>query len=75
MKHATVRELRNDFGRISRWIERGETVEIVKRGKPFAALVPKALRKPKTLLGATPSLYGVPDDIDKPVEAEWNALK
>jgi antitoxin (DNA-binding transcriptional repressor) of toxin-antitoxin stability system len=40
MKIATVADLRNHFRRISAWIEDGEVVEIVKRGKAFARLVP-----------------------------------
>jgi antitoxin (DNA-binding transcriptional repressor) of toxin-antitoxin stability system len=40
MKTATVADLRNHFRRVSAWIENGETVEIVKRGRPFARLVP-----------------------------------
>jgi antitoxin (DNA-binding transcriptional repressor) of toxin-antitoxin stability system len=75
MKTATVRELRNDFGRISKWLEKGETVEILKRGKPVAELVPKLSGKPKVLLGATPSPYPLPADIDDPVDADWEALK
>ena len=40
MKTASVRDLRNDFARLSAWIENGEPVEITKGGKPFARLVP-----------------------------------
>ena len=40
MRIATVADLRNHFRRISAWIEDGESVEIVKRGKAFARLVP-----------------------------------
>jgi antitoxin (DNA-binding transcriptional repressor) of toxin-antitoxin stability system len=40
MKIATVADLRNHFRRISAWIEDGEAVEIMKRGKAFARLVP-----------------------------------
>ena len=40
MKTASVRDLRNDFARVSAWIENGEPVEITKGGKPFARLVP-----------------------------------
>lgn len=49
MKTATVADLRNDFARISRWIEAGEEVEITKRGKKFARLGPVSPRvgKPK----------------------------
>jgi len=75
MKTATVRDLRNDFGRLSKWIEAGETVEILKRGKPFAELTPKAGGQAKPLLGCTPSPYPLPDDIDDPVEADWEAMK
>jgi antitoxin (DNA-binding transcriptional repressor) of toxin-antitoxin stability system len=42
MKTATVADLRNHFRRISAWIEDGEPVAIIKRGKLFARLVPVA---------------------------------
>lgn len=45
MKTATVRDLRNDFARLSAWLEDGEQVEITKGGKPFAHLVPATPRK------------------------------
>jgi antitoxin (DNA-binding transcriptional repressor) of toxin-antitoxin stability system len=38
MKSATVADLRNQFRRVSAWIEEGQTVEIMRRGKPFALL-------------------------------------
>jgi antitoxin (DNA-binding transcriptional repressor) of toxin-antitoxin stability system len=38
MKTATVADLRNNFRRVSSWIEHGETVQIIKRGRPFACL-------------------------------------
>jgi antitoxin (DNA-binding transcriptional repressor) of toxin-antitoxin stability system len=41
-KTATVADLRNNFRRVSTWLENGETVEIVKRGRRFARLVPAA---------------------------------
>jgi antitoxin (DNA-binding transcriptional repressor) of toxin-antitoxin stability system len=75
MKTATVRELRNDFSRLSKWLEKGETIEILKRGKLVAELVPKREKAPTRLLGATPSPHPLPEDIDEPVEAEWDALK
>jgi antitoxin (DNA-binding transcriptional repressor) of toxin-antitoxin stability system len=40
MKTATVADLRNHFRRVSSWIENGEPVQIIKRGKAFAQLVP-----------------------------------
>ena len=47
MKTATVADLRNHFRRLSAWIENGESVQIVKRGKAFARLVPESQGKPK----------------------------
>jgi antitoxin (DNA-binding transcriptional repressor) of toxin-antitoxin stability system len=41
MRTATVADLRNHFRRVSAWIENGETVQIVKRGRAFARLVPE----------------------------------
>lgn len=38
MKTATVADLRNNFRRVSSWIEHGETVQILKRGRAFAQL-------------------------------------
>lgn len=75
MKTATIRELRNDFGRLSKWLKRGEVIEIRKRGKPFADLVPKTGGPKRSLLGATPSPHPLPADIDEPVPAEWDAWK
>ncbi len=40
MKTATVRELRNEFPRIESWVHEGESVNISKRGKVIATLVP-----------------------------------
>jgi len=37
---ATVADLRNHFRRVSAWLENGESVEIIKRGRSFARLVP-----------------------------------
>jgi len=47
MKTSTVADLRNHFRRLSAWIENGESVQIVKRGKAFARLVPEAAGKPE----------------------------
>lgn len=40
MKTATIRDIRHDFGRILNWIEDGQEVEITKRGRVVARLVP-----------------------------------
>jgi len=71
MKTATIRELRNNFSRLFKWLEKGETIEIIKRGKAVAELVPKTGGKPKVLLNCTPSPFPVPDDIDEPPPDTW----
>ena len=40
MQTATVADLRNNFRRVSNWIKNGESVEISRRGKKFAHLMP-----------------------------------
>ena len=44
MKTATVRDLRNHYTGLLRWIAAGEEIVITRRGKPIARLVPE---KPK----------------------------
>lgn len=73
MKTATVRELRNDFGQLSKWLESGETVQILKRGKPFARVIPE--KKQKGFLGACPGAQPLPPDIDDPLGIAWDAEK
>lgn len=41
-KTATVADLRNNFRRVSAWLENGEPVEILRRGRRFARLTPAA---------------------------------
>jgi len=73
MKTATVRELRNDFGRVSKWLAEGESVQIIKRGKPFARVVPEP--KSKSLLGCMEGTAKIPKDFDEPLDLEWEAMK
>ncbi len=40
VKSASIRDLRNSFPTVARWIEEGECVEITRSGKPFARLEP-----------------------------------
>ncbi|RRJ96108.1 prevent-host-death protein [Opitutaceae bacterium TAV4] len=47
MKTATVADLRNNFARVSEWIEDGETVTITRRGQTFATLQPVARKRKK----------------------------
>jgi prevent-host-death family protein len=45
MKKATVADLRNRFPKVFRWIQEGEQVELTKRGKLIARLVPASLER------------------------------
>ena len=40
MKSTTVRELRNNYAKVLKWVARGEEVEVTRRGKPVAKVVP-----------------------------------
>lgn len=40
MKTATVRELRNNFAALAKWIEHGERITITRNGETFATLSP-----------------------------------
>lgn len=71
MKTATVRDLRNEFRRLSKWLEKGESVQVLKRGKPFARVVPEP--EAKTFVGACLSPVPLPPDLDEPVDVEWEA--
>lgn len=45
MKTATVRDLRNNFASVAKWIEHGEQINITRNGKTFATLSPAAPQK------------------------------
>jgi antitoxin (DNA-binding transcriptional repressor) of toxin-antitoxin stability system len=40
VKTATAADLRNHFRRVSSWLDNGESVEIIKRSKPYATRLP-----------------------------------
>ena len=46
MKTATVRDLRNNFAEVSKWIEHGEQVSITRNGTAFATLAPTQVSAP-----------------------------
>jgi prevent-host-death family protein len=47
MKTATVRDLRNRFASVAKWLEEGELVTITRHGTPLATLTPAAPIKPR----------------------------
>ena len=40
MKTTTVRELRNNYSKVLKWVANGEEVEVTRRGKIVAKVVP-----------------------------------
>ena len=40
MKTTTVRELRNNYSKVLKWVAKGEEVEVTRRGKAVAKVVP-----------------------------------
>ena len=53
MKTATVRDLRNNFADVAKWIEHGEQVAITRNGAAFATLAPAKAAKPRKVDWAT----------------------
>jgi prevent-host-death family protein len=47
MKTATVRELRNNYTKLLRWVRAGGEIVITQRGSPVARLVPEKGAKSK----------------------------
>jgi antitoxin (DNA-binding transcriptional repressor) of toxin-antitoxin stability system len=42
MKAASVRELRNEFPKVERWLRAGEEVRLTKRGQVLGTIIPAA---------------------------------
>jgi prevent-host-death family protein len=40
MKSTTVRELRNNYSKVLKWVAKGEEVEVTRRGKVVAKVIP-----------------------------------
>jgi prevent-host-death family protein len=49
MKTTTVRELRNNYAQVMRWVGKGEEVEVTRRGKVVAKVVPAVAAKVTTV--------------------------
>jgi prevent-host-death family protein len=47
MKTATVRQLRNEYTKLLRWVAAGEEVIITRRGQTVARLIPEKPARPK----------------------------
>ncbi|HEV8074003.1 MAG TPA: type II toxin-antitoxin system prevent-host-death family antitoxin, partial [Opitutaceae bacterium] len=49
MKTTTIRDLRNHYSQVLRWVSAGEEVQITKRGKIVAKVVPPQPVSPRKL--------------------------
>ena len=49
MKTTTVRELRNNYSKVLKWVSKGEEVEVTRRGKAVAKVVPVAAASPTSV--------------------------
>ena len=80
-KTATVADLRNNFRRVSAWLENGESVEIIKRGRHFARLLPVATAPSKPakidFTGQLRAVWGekvfTTAEVQEMREAEWGS--
>jgi antitoxin (DNA-binding transcriptional repressor) of toxin-antitoxin stability system len=70
VKVATGTDLRRNFRGIASWLNRGHTVQILKRGKPIARIVPE-----QGFLGCMAGTGNIPDDLDDPVPVTWDAMR
>lgn len=78
MKTATVRDLRNHFADVARWIEHGEAVTITRDGAAFATLAPAKPRKPTraAFLARYTNVKPLGRKLSKAeTEAFWSALR
>jgi prevent-host-death family protein len=57
MKTTTVRELRNNYARVLKWVSCGQEVEVTRRGKVVAKVVPPS-GPPATLDWASSAAFG-----------------
>jgi len=78
MKTATVRDLRNHFASVAKWIDEGELVAITRRGATFATLSPASPKKSgdanwAARLAKKPAVGG--KSTKRETDAFWKALR
>jgi len=78
MKTATVRDLRNRFATVAKWIGEGEDVSITRHGAAFATLSPTVTKKPSRVewakrLAERPAVGRKTSKAE--TEAFWKALR
>jgi antitoxin (DNA-binding transcriptional repressor) of toxin-antitoxin stability system len=78
MKTATVRDLRNHFADVAKWIEDGEKVAITRNGTVFATLTPAVRPKARTVDWKSRTLNRKPlgrQLSEEETEASWSRLR
>jgi antitoxin (DNA-binding transcriptional repressor) of toxin-antitoxin stability system len=70
MKRATVRDLRYNFKKVERLLRAGENIEVTKRNKVIARLVPVSEKRPEMpdFMGRMRAMFG--DKVFEPSNAE-----
>ena len=61
MRSTTVRELRNNYSKVLGWVARGEEVEVTRRGKVVARVVPATTPAPAEVDWSTSAALSRPD--------------
>ena len=80
MKTATVRDLKHNLAKVTRWLSLGEEVTLTRRGKPFARMVPyeggrKPFRKPDFEAGLREIWGDAPPLTEEQTKRFWEELR
>ena len=70
MRTTTVRDLRNHFADVAKWIEDGEQVTITRNGAAFATLAPFTPPKPRKI--DWKARFAKYKPVGKPISVEEN---
>jgi prevent-host-death family protein len=73
MKTATVRELRNRYAQLLKWLEAGEEITITRRGVPIARLVPERPQTKQMLDWTDSAAFGLEQLKLRPLTARESA--
>jgi prevent-host-death family protein len=74
MKTTTVRELRNNYAKVLKWVSNGEEVEVTRRGKAVAKVVPAASVNPTRVDWAQSAALGSIPWVARLTETETKAI-
>lgn len=71
MKSVNVHEAKTNLSRLLERAHSGEEITIAKRGKPYARLVPLAVRQPKRQPGTLKGSVELTDAFFEPLPVNW----